>query len=98
MSSENAQAILQKLRLCLGNNAETSKRQLWEEVTVQNECSVTFGEASWIDEQLFGMTHRNTHWLQAFHFPMENDTVDEDWVAKDTGVFTFKLSVLPTSD
>lgn len=55
--------------------------------------SITFGEASRIDEFICGFTH-NTHWMEAYNNPTEGQVIerdDETYTAEDCGIFTFKL-------
>ena len=61
-----------------------------EEIVKNNE--LTFGEARLIDEVVFG-DNGNTHWVEAYQFPEENDPVTVDGqacLAHNVGVFTFE--------
>jgi hypothetical protein len=89
-----SEAILQELKQALAQTPLASKQQLYDCITDKQQLSnLTFGEAATIDEELFHFGVANTHWTKPFNLPEEGQVVDddEDWVARDVGVFTFKL-------
>lgn len=96
-----AAEFLSDLQSALQANPSASKVELYN--SIQNKAlldELTFGEAEYIDRQLFHFKTPNTHWTKSFGLPEENQVVDGDdsWLAKDVGVFTFKLISIPDSD